>query len=533
MVRNLFLMEGAALAVTGAVAGTGVALAYCAFMLLGLRTWWIGAVGTQSISLHASAAALAITGAGGVLVGLATVALSLRSLKNATPRGLVAGQRTVRRARWRWVAGAVTACAGIALACAAFFRVVNETTGFFGAGTLLLIAAMLLVSGWLRTGRFGALTGKASLGLRSLAYHPGRSVLCITLIASATFVIVSLDAFRRDATPEGIGGYPLIATSDVPLIYDPNTPAGRDALNLPGGAAQTEFVPFRLKPGDDASCRNLYRPLNPRIVAPPAKFLREARFAFQSAVSETPNPWLLLEDRLADGAIPAIADANSMTYTMHLKPGDEFRVDGVRYKMVAALRDSIFQGELLISEANFLRLFPGIEGYRFFLLKAPGRAHQVARDLEESLSDYGFDVQKSAARLAGFHQVENTYLSTFRALGGLGLILGTVGLAAVLLRNVLERRRELALLRAVGYRPRDLAAIVIVENASLLVLGVAAGTACALLAIFPAVSARGGHVPWASLGALLGFVLATGIAATLAATAVALRFPLLESLKSE
>jgi ABC-type antimicrobial peptide transport system permease subunit len=129
--------------------------------------------------------------------------------------------------------------------------------------------------------------------------------------------------------------------------------------------------------------------------------------------------------------------------------------------------------------------------------------------------------------------VENTYLSTFRALGGLGLILGTVGLAAVLLRNVLERRRELALLRAVGYRPRDLAAIVIVENASLLVLGVAAGTACALLAIFPAVSARGGHVPWASLGALLGFVLATGIAATLAATAVALRFPLLESLKSE
>jgi hypothetical protein len=76
---------------------------------------------------------------------------------------------------------------------------------------------------------------------------------------------------------------------------------------------------------------------------------------------------LLLEDRLADGAIPAIADANSITYTMHLKPGDEFQVDGVRYKMVAALRDSIFQGELLISEANFLRLFPGIEGYRFFL----------------------------------------------------------------------------------------------------------------------------------------------------------------------
>jgi hypothetical protein len=534
MVRNLFLLEGASLAVTGAGLGTGVALGYCGFMLLGLRTWWIGAVGTQSISLHASATALAIAAGGGVLVGLATVVLSLRALKNATPRGLVAGKRTSGRPGWRWLAGGATACAGIALACAAFFRVIDDTAGFFGAGTLLLIATMLLISGWLHTGRFGALTGKASLGLRSLAYHPGRSVLCLALIASATFVIVSLDAFRRDAASEGIGGYPLIATSDVPLIYDPNTPAGWDALNLPSGGAQTEFVPFRLKPGDDASCRNLYRPLSPRIVAPPPKFLRQARFAFQSAVSETANPWLLLEERLADGAIPAIADTNSMTYTMHLKMGDEFRVDGVRYKMVAALRDSIFQGELLISEANFLHLFPGIEGYRFFLLKVPpSRADQVAQDLEESLYDYGFDVQESAARLAGFHRVENTYLSTFRALGGLGLILGTVGLAVVLLRNVLERRRELALLRAVGYRPRDLGAIVIVENTSLLVLGVAAGTACALLAIFPAVSARGGHVPLASLGALLGVVLVTGIAASLAATAVALRFPLLESLKAD
>lgn len=223
-----------------------------------------------------------------------------------------------------------------------------------------------------------------------------------------------------------------------------------------------------------------------------------------------------------------------MTYSMHLGLGDEFFLNGVRYKMVAALRDSIFQGELLVSDANFLRLFPDVEGRRFFLLKAPqARADQVARDLEDSLSDYGFAVQSSAARMAGFHQVENTYLSTFQALGGLGLVLGTAGLAAILLRNVLERRRELALLRAVGYRAEHLAAIVLVENTSLLVLGLATGTACALLAVFPAVSARGGHVPVASLGVLLGVVLLTGIVAPLVATAAALRSPVLEALKDE
>ena len=69
-------------------------------------------------------------------------------------------------------------------------------------------------------------------------------------------------------------------------------------------------------------------------------------------------------------------------------------------------------------------------------------------ELERSLADYGFDATSVADRIAAFHRVENTYLSTFQSLGSLGLLLGTAGLAAVLLRNVLERRRELALLRA-------------------------------------------------------------------------------------
>lgn len=204
------------------------------------------------------------------------------------------------------------------------------------------------------------------------------------------------------------------------------------------------------------------------------------------------------------------------------------------FRIVAALEDSLFQSELLISEKNFLRLFPDVEGYRFFLLDvSPQRAQAVTGTLEEALSDYGFDIQSTAARLAGFHKVENTYLSTFRSLGALALVLGTVGLAAIVLRNVLERRRELALLRAVGYRPSHLAAMVLTENLLLLMLGLATGTVCALLAIVPAVSLRGGQLPVASLSLLLAAVLATGIGASLAATRAALRTPLLAALRSE
>src|SRR5205814_66936 len=190
-----------------------------------------------------------------------------------------------------------------------------------------------------------------------------------------------------------------------------------------------------------------------------------------------------------------IADANSMTYVLHKALGDEIEINDdsgqpVKLKLVAALSDSLLQGELLMSEANFKRLFPSIAGQRFFLIDT-AKPGEVGAKLEERLSDYGFDVQDTEAKLAGFHQVENTFLSTFQALGALGLLLGTIGLAAVLLRNVLERRRELALLGAVGYGHARLFVIVIAESALLLAGGLAIGTACALVAVSPAVAERG------------------------------------------
>jgi ABC-type antimicrobial peptide transport system permease subunit len=532
-IRNVFLMEGALLAIAGAIAGAGVALAYGALILLGLRTWWFDAVGTKLLTLHASLPSLAAGALTGVLTGLAAVVWTLRRLEPVTPRGLLAGGRDTGPRPWRWVTGAIAAVLALALVAAGWRGTLSQTAAFFGAGTLLLIGALLLESAWLHSRGFAAIGGLGTLGLRSLTYRPGRSILCIALIASATFLIVSLDAFRRDDSPAGTGGFSLLAESVLPLIHDPNSSRGREALNIPP-LQGVEFVSFRLRPGDDASCLNLYQPRNPRIMAPPANFLRNARFIFQGAVSETRNPWLLLEAKPDDGVIPAIADANSMTYALHRKLGEEFELDGARFRIVAALQDSLFQGELLISEQNFLRLFPDAQGFRFFLINtSPDRGQEVARILGESLSDYGFHVQPAAARLADFHRVKNTYLSTFRALGGLGLILGTLGLAAVLLRNILERRRELALLRAVGYRPQHLRVMVLAENLFLLVAGLATGAGCALVAVAPAVSVRGGHLPMISLVGLLALVLVTGIVTSFIATAVALRSPLLEALRSE
>jgi ABC-type antimicrobial peptide transport system permease subunit len=188
-----------------------------------------------------------------------------------------------------------------------------------------------------------------------------------------------------------------------------------------------------------------------------------------------------------------------------------------------------------MSAANFGRLFPEQEGYRFLLVDTPREgAAAVATAIERLASDLGADAVDTAARLDEFHAVENTYLATFQALGGLGLLVGTIGLAAVVLRNVLERRRELALLGAVGYRRNHLLVLVLSENLLLLAWGLGAGVVCALVAIAPAVLERGGRVPaTATAVLLLSAVFVAGLLSSFIATRAALHTPLLAALRSE
>jgi putative ABC transport system permease protein len=562
-VRKLFLAEGILLAVIGSLLGLVGAIAYAALLMHGLRTWWVDAVGTTALTLHISWLWMVIGALGGVLVAIFCIYFTLRRLGKASTRSLLSGSldkpriSTDKRGRAFVAAMALSVIGGLLLV-AGFARIIPQIAAFFGGGVVLLVAGICYLSAWLGRRERKAIQGAgwwtiARLGFRNATYRPGRTVLCITLIAAAAFIIVAVDSFRRSGAgpsdrKSGTGGYPLLAESLLPVVHDANTPEGREALNLSStnddpAVQGLNFVNLRVRPGDDTSCLNLYQPRNPKIVAPPEEFIRDNRFTFQNSLSTTDeekeNPWLLLNRQFEDGAIPVIGDANSLTYVLHLKVGEEMVIDHttgpLRLRIVAALSDSIFQSELLMSEQNFLRLFPGQEGYRMFLLDSSGVQSPAAVQplLEDRLSDFGFDVVSTDERLATFHRVENTYLSTFQMLGGLGLALGTLGMSAVLLRNVFERRKELALLRAVGYNSSHFAAMVITENVLMLLCGLAVGFICALLAIAPVLFERGGRLPNLSLGLLLLAVLVSGATASLVATLAALRSPLLPALRAE
>ncbi len=567
-VRGLLLAEGACLAVAGGLVGLVGSLFYTGLMLTYFRARWPGGLDRSFLRLHATPPSLALGYATTLLVSLLTIAWALRILGRISPRALLAGETADtsslggQRRLPRWSPRVSGSAAVAALACVALGNFLHsqeeQALTFFSSGALLLSAGMAGSWAWLHRARQGRVQGHgglalAWLGVRNAARYPLRSLLTAGLLACATFVIVAIQSFYRAPGKDfldlhsGSGGFPLLGEADVPVYQDLSSPRGREELNFSDRTQKAlegvTIYPFRLRAGDDASCLNLYQPRRPRLLGVPHALIDRDGFQIKASEARSPqelqNPWLLLEQSRDDGAIPVFGEANTVEWMLHKGLGQEYEVsdergEPVRLRFVGLLQDSIFQSELLLSESNFLKLYPRQEGYQFFLISTtPDRTSDVKALLETALADHGFSVTPTAQRLEAYLAVENTYLSTFQALGGLGLVLGALGLAIVLMRSVWERRGELAVLRALGYRESALGWLVLAENGFLLILGLAAGTLTALVAVAPQVLAGTGEVPWGQLLGLLALVLAVGLAAGAAALAVTLRAPLLPTLRRE
>lgn len=342
-----------------------------------------------------------------------------------------------------------------------------------------------------------------------------------------------------------------MAESVLPITQDLNSSPGREALGLdPQALDNVTAVPFRLRPGDDASCLNLNRAQNPRLLGVnPAALADRQAFTFAGAERgrSSAEGWNLLnlpsgrssESDAGEDIVPAIGDAASIQWALGRKLGDTLSMTDesgrpFRLRLVGGLANSVLQGNLIIHEQEFVRRFPSLAGAQFFLLDVPtNRLPEVSAELSRGLKDLGLEVVPTVARLAQFNGVQNTYLNTFQLLGGLGLLIGSVGLGVVLLRNAFERRAELGLLRALGFRPAAVHRLLLWEHVGLLSVGLAIGVGTALVAVLPTALSPASEIPVRLLGTLLGGVFLLGLLSTLTATSLALRGRLLENLRIE
>ena len=554
-IRRRFLYEGAAVAGIGSLLGCLLAVGYAKLMIFGLQTWWLPAIGTPFVALHVNPTSLL----SGVLIALAVVMVSIRitvqQLGETSTTALLAGEtdfaeitRTLQAKETessKLLSIAKKIAAAIAAVIFLFFvffdKWFSDTFGPWIEEPMIdfMMFTLGIIGGgwdafnrWLNSQRVPKRLNRIRFALKNAARQPGRSRTCVTTISLACCIIVAVGANRHDAPPET--EYAFVAESALPLHHSLNTPDGRFELGFSDKDSEllraSEVSPFRVLPGEDVSCLNLYQPEKPQILgAPDAITFSTVLDALQ---------WRTLTSRhLEDGRVPAIGDAKSLRWILHHNPDDDFVIQDAFGKPLRleleTIENSLFQSQLIISEANFMKHFPNQSGYQFFLIKTPPALRaETAQVLEKTLGDYGFDLTSASERLASYRAVENTYISTFQSLGGLGVLLGTFGLALVLFRNIIERRGELATLRAFGFRRRLLARMLFIESCFLLTVGMLIGIVAGVVAIL---GSQGGlpSFPWVSLTITLLFIFGFGIIANAIAVAVALRSPLLSTLKSE
>ena len=238
------------LGVIGGLLGMIAAIAYTALIMYGLRTWWIGAVGTTDLRLHASPVTMLYGFVGSLLVALLAILWAAWHVGRTSAATLRAGGWGKRRAQAgiaaasvRWIGIGLAIGAAQAMFASAIFSKSGADETFLSGGALLLIGCLCWLGGVLRPGarRPAGPVGIATiarLGMRNASRHTARSVLAIGLIAFAAFTLITVAAFKLGPPADtgdvasGAGGFRLILSSGIPLRGDLNTLQGRRVLGM-------------------------------------------------------------------------------------------------------------------------------------------------------------------------------------------------------------------------------------------------------------------------------------------------------------
>lgn len=544
------ILEALLVIVVGAIAGAFAGILYNIGIMRGLNSVWQDVVRETMLWVHVKPTTLVIGAMSGAFIALTAIWIIVRrksklsvrqafseapvSIKKYTPAKLLPN------------AFLIYLCipATILLVAYSMSNHNGQNPGLFlTAGGIFMAGCLAIIYRILKkqNQKFHPDLTTAKLVFRNISKYPGSNLSTITLLALGTFTIVITGANQQtfygasNKNESGTGGFTFWAETSVPLIYDLNTNEGKVRYGLEDEAIldSVNFVQFLNRRGDDASCLNLNQVSQPQVLGiNPVMFDQKESFSFAGKLSwvDDDHPWLSLRQKNKKSVIPAVADQTVITWGLMEKVGDTLTFlneqgQEIELLLIAGLKNSIFQGNILIDEHIFRQNFPSAGGSQIMLIDAPDRNKDaVAALLETRLTDLGITITPTTTRLATFNSVTNTYLSVFMILGGLGVLIGTIGLGIVLMRNLLERKSELAVMSALGFRKSMILKIIFLENIFLLASGIFVGLCAAVIGILPSI-----HSP--------AFTMNTGLV-TLLITAITFSgltwvyFPARQSLKN-
>lgn len=525
-VRSFYLFEGLVISLLGGLVGLIISVYYTELVFKILNSLWFEIVRTNVLEIKIFPATLVIGLVISVFVSLSAIFISIRRYQKQRAVNLQKQLISGDKKGWGIFKDSVMYLS-LAISVAIFIKQIFLTEQlnsslFFLTGGLLLIGFLMVfrkVLVRLESGKQSGF-GFGKLAQINLTRNKGRSLTVVILFALGTFLVVSTGSNKLDLVASsqqkssGTGGFLYFAETTMPVLFNINDEEKRTEEGI---YEEFEAVQFRKLEGDDASCLNLNRIAQPALLGVSPEFL-QGRFSFATRLKEINEiePWSVLNNKFDDGTIPAIADQTVIQYGLGMKVGDILLYqselgDTLRLKLIAGTTPSIFQGYVIISNKYFLKNYPTSSGSNLFLIEGESENSQKIEDeLQSVFRDYGWEMESTVKRLVEFYSVTNTYLSIFLALGALGLILGTIGLAVILARTILERRREIAVMQALGFSSNSIFKILVQEYLILLFAGVLIGFITAIIATLPAFLSSNSDASFSTVAIVVGLILVNG-----------------------
>lgn len=560
MISKIRLAEAFAIVLPASIAGAFVGILYNTLLIKALNTVWQGAVQTGMLEASIKWQSLVLGPGIGLMLSLTTIIIVTRMNLGIQVHSLLRGNLFNGKAGIKTPGKKNKYFAIILIAIAILIVFYSVLSGAYENPVLFLSSGSLILAGaifafvWLlgrlqKEDRYSRLS-IFRLALKNAARSKGRSLAVVMLLAIGVFSIVLTGAYRKtysgseNENTSGTGGYTFWLELAAPVSADLNDPETQNKylLTEAGNPQHIHFEQFTGLEGDDASCLNLNQVNRPRILGvDPQSFDQRGSFSFLSLLSDTMknNPWLELRKPLGKNIIQGFADLSVIQYGLKKSLGDTLVYlnesgEKLRIVLTAGLDNSVFQGNLIVDKDLLVSQFPSAAECRTMLVSVSGQEEKRAADvLNRSFADFGIALSPTSLRLAEFNKVENTYLSVFMILGGLGLIIGSFGLAIVLYRNVLERRHEFAMFSALGINRKQISRIIFYENIFLFTSGMVTGLLSAFIAILPSFLLPGFQTQTAPMAFILGALILIGLLWTWVPVRMGLKGKLIDSLRNE
>lgn len=547
-------------AILGGIAGSAIGILYNQGIMLALNTIWQDIVRTNVLMVQIKATTLFTGAIAGIIISLLAIYFVTRKKLKQPIIGLIrnsslhSSQKEKLGNTLNKLLTIISFVLVIVLVSYSFISSIDQNASLvLSAGGIFLLACISVTSLYFNKTKQktdSSTPTSMQFAFKNAAKNKGRSLAIIALLALGTFTIIITGANRNtfygkeNIRQSGTGGFLFWAETTLPILYDLNSEIGKSKFNLDSESdlENVEFIQMHQLDGDDASCLNLNQVQKPKILGiNPEELSKRDAFSFAKLMDsiDKDKPWLELNKTSEKNVYPAYADQTVITWGLIKEVGDTLVYineagEKIHLVLMGGLNASIFQGNILIADDVFMQHFPSISGSKTMLIDGLQENMDVVNELLSTyLRNYGIELTLTTERLSQFYSVTNTYLTVFMFLGGLGIIIGTFGLGIVLVRNILERRSEIALLLAVGFSKNKVFKLIFIENIILLILGIGIGICAAIIGILPSIISPSFNIPTTFVFVLVVLVLFSGLLWIYFPARNALKSNLISSLRNE